>query len=177
MKWLQKSWYTLQFISILSLLKSWCTTPAALFEKLFLPTGGVKMFRWLSLTCSAGHLRHFKRYRTTAPMVRPEKGRARRGGAKATTKIMAQKMSLICVISEQFCIQILTNYCFFDDWKYLNLRKEKVTVAKQLRIVQDNRYWYRYICSSKKVKAENISKIQLSWVIFPLKCGAVARWR
>ena len=78
--------YTLQFISILSLLKSWCTTPAALFEKLFLPTGGVKMFRWLSLTCSAGHLRHFKRYRATAPIVRTDKGRARRGGAKATKK-------------------------------------------------------------------------------------------
>ena len=59
--------------------------------------------------------------------------------------------------------------------KYLNLRKEKETVAKQLIIVQDNRY--RYICSGKKVKAENLLKIWLSWAILPLKCGAVARWR
>ena len=53
----------------------------------------------------------------------------------------------------KFCIEILINFYFFDDKKYLNLRKEKETGAKQLIIVQDNRG--RYICRSKKVKAEN----------------------
>ena len=48
-------------------------------------------------------------------------------------------------------------------------------MAKQLRIVQDNRY--RYTCSSKKFKAENLFKIRLSCAVFPLKCGAVAQWR
>ena len=53
----------------------------------------------------------------------------------------------------KFCIEILINFYFFDDKKYLNLRKEKETVAKQLSILQV--YRYRYIYSSKKVKAEN----------------------
>ena len=53
------------------------------------------------------------------------------------------------------------------------MRKEKETVAKQLRIVQDNRY--SYICSSKKVKAENVlKKYGLVGHFFPLN---VAQWR
>ena len=55
------------------------------------------------------------------------------------------------------------------------MRGEKKTVAKQLRIGQDNRY--RYIYSGEKVMADNFLKIRLSWAIFPLKCGAVAQWR
>ena len=53
----------------------------------------------------------------------------------------------------KFCIEILINFYFFDDKKYLNLRKEKEIVAKQLSILQV--YRYRYIYSSKKVNAEN----------------------
>ena len=53
------------------------------------------------------------------------------------------------------------------------MRKEKETVAKQLRKVQENRN--RYICSSKKVKAKNFFLIRLSWGIVSLKCGVVVQ--
>ena len=51
-------------------------------------------------------------------------------------KIMAwwqwrkNRMALICNIFEKNCIEILTNYCLFDNLKYLNLRKDKENVAK-----------------------------------------------
>ena len=62
----------------------------------------------------------------------------------------------------------------FDDLKYLNLRKEKETVAKQLSILQNYRYMYSTSFTVVKGYGREFFFENTAQQSFPL---SVARWR